>query len=138
MIHLTTKKYNKNNSSNKKRKKKIALYELSATHIRIIQIQAHSPQNTHTHVKNVEKKRFIFSKKPIATLRPHQMKGTSQHASQPSREHARFKLTNFPFLGGGLILFFFFFFFFFINFIYEDKVTKKKKTKQNRIQDQLN
>ncbi len=35
--------------------------------------------HTHTQIKNVEKKkkkRFIWQKKPIAKLRPHQMKGS--------------------------------------------------------------
>ncbi len=52
----------------------------------IIQIQAHSPQNTQTYMKTVEekkkKKRFICAKKAIAKLRPHQMTGASQRASR--------------------------------------------------------
>ncbi len=51
----------------------------------IIQIQAHSPQNTQTYMKTVEeekkKKRFICAKKANAKLRPHQMTGASQRAS---------------------------------------------------------
>ncbi len=49
----------------------------------IIQIQAHSPQNTQTYMKTVEekkKKKAYLSKKPIAKLRPHQMTGASQRA----------------------------------------------------------
>ncbi len=52
----------------------------------IIQIQAHSLQNTQTYMKNVEKKKkkkkAYLCKKPIAKLRPHQMTGASQRASR--------------------------------------------------------
>ncbi len=34
-------------------------------------------------------------KKPIPMFRPHQMKGTSQRASQPSRKHATFQINNY-------------------------------------------
>ncbi len=63
MIYLTTNKCNKNNLSNKKKEKNIYLYELSATQILIIQMQPHSPQNTYTYVKNVEKKKAYFVQK---------------------------------------------------------------------------
>ncbi len=57
---------------------------LSAKQMVIIQIQAHSPQNTQTYMKNVEekKKKKDCAKKPIAKLRPHQMTGASQRASR--------------------------------------------------------
>ncbi len=56
----------------------------------IIQIQAHSPQNTQTYMKTVEeeKKKKVYCAKKIAKLRPHQMTGASQRASRAvTREH---------------------------------------------------
>ncbi len=53
----------------------------------IIQVQAHSPQNTQTYMKTAEEEKkemfFLFSycAKKIAKLRPHQMTGASQRAS---------------------------------------------------------
>ncbi len=56
---------------------------LSAIQMVIIQIQAHSPQNTQTYMKNVKKKKKNYlCKKQIAKLRPHQMTGASQRASR--------------------------------------------------------
>ncbi len=55
---------------------------LSAIQMVIIQIQSHSPQNTQTYMKNVEKKKDYLCRKPIAKLRPHQMTGASQRASR--------------------------------------------------------
>ncbi len=51
---------------------------LSAIQMLIIQIQAHSPQNTQTHMKTVEKKKRII----CAKSRSHQMTGASQRASR--------------------------------------------------------
>ncbi len=62
----------------------------------IAQIQAHYPQNTQTYMKTAEKKKrnvfsfFSYCAKKIAKLRPHQMTGASQRASQrASRAVAR-------------------------------------------------
>ncbi len=47
MTYLTSKKYNENKLSNKKKGKKIALYELSAAQMLIIQIHPHPPRQCH-------------------------------------------------------------------------------------------
>ncbi len=56
----------------------------------IIQIQAHSPQNTQTYMK---KKGLFVQKANLAKLLPHQMTGAS-HA--PSRGSARIQINNLP------------------------------------------
>ncbi len=64
---------------------------LSSKQMLIIQIQPHCPQNTHTHIlKMLKKKGLFFVKKPIAEFRPHQMTDTSQRENSNKKESVFF------------------------------------------------
>ncbi len=79
---------------------------LSAIQMVIIQIQEHSPQNTQTHMKTVEKKkRIICAKSRSLSYAPirWQVRHSVRHV--PSRGSARIQINNFP-----CIIDFFFFF----------------------------
>ncbi len=69
---------------------------LSAIQMVIIQIQSHSPQNTQTYMKNVEKKKFIWQKNRSLSYAPirWQVRHSVRHA--PSRGSARIQISNLP------------------------------------------